>query len=95
MKAPASCWSRRLAHPSSRSTIPARIRLSRWVNVASLSLMAVVTVQLARAALVDIPAILIALVGAVVLVRWKVYSTWLIAGAALVGVGTRAITVGR
>jgi chromate transporter len=47
--------------------------------------MAVVTVQLARAALVDIPAILIAVMGAVLLVRWRVNSTWLVAGAALFG----------
>jgi chromate transporter len=50
--------------------------------------MAVVTIQLARAALVDIPAILIAVVGAVLLIGWKINSTWLIAGAALVGVVT-------
>ena len=56
------------------------------VNVASLALMAVVTVLLARAALVDIPTLLIAALGAVPLLRWKVSSTWLIAGAALVGV---------
>jgi chromate transporter len=55
------------------------------VNVASLSLMAVVTVQLARAALVDIPTIFIALGGAVLLIRWKVNSTWLVVGAGLIG----------
>jgi chromate transporter len=55
------------------------------VNVAALALMAVVAVQLARTALVDVPTILLAIVGAVLLVRWKVNSTWLIAGAALVG----------
>jgi chromate transporter len=55
------------------------------VNVASIALMAVVTVQLARAALVDIPAILIAIAGVVLLIRWKVNSAWLVAGAALVG----------
>jgi chromate transporter len=59
------------------------------VNVAALALMAVVTIQLARAALVDIPAILIAVVGAVLLIGWKINSTWLIAGAALVGVVTQ------
>jgi len=56
------------------------------VNVAALALMAVVTTQLARAALVDIPAMLIATVGALLLIRWKVSSTWLVAGAALAGV---------
>jgi chromate transporter len=61
------------------------------VNVASLALMAVVTVQLARAALVDIPAILIAVAGVVLLIRWKVNSTWLVAGAALVGAATHGV----
>jgi len=61
------------------------------VNVASLALMAVVTVQLARAALVDIPTIVIAIAGAVLLIRWKVNSTWLVAGAALVGALVREL----
>jgi chromate transporter len=56
------------------------------VNVASIALMAVVTVQLARAALGDIPTIVIAALGAVLLIRWKVNSTWLVAGAAVAGV---------
>jgi chromate transporter len=54
-------------------------------NVASLALMAAVTVQLVCAALVDITTILIAVVGILFLIRWKVNSTWLVAGAALVG----------
>ncbi len=58
------------------------------VNVASLALMAVVTVQLGRAALVDVPTVLIAIVGATLLVRWKINSTWLIAAGALVGITT-------
>jgi chromate transporter len=61
------------------------------VNVAALALMAVVTLQLARSALVDIPTILIAVVGAILLVRWKVNSTWLVAGAALLGAVTRGL----
>lgn len=55
------------------------------VNVASVALMGVVTVQLARAALVDIPTIVIAVAGAVLLIRWKVNSTWLVAAAGVVG----------
>jgi chromate transporter len=55
------------------------------VNVASLAFMAVVTIELARSALVDLPAILIACVGAILLIRWKVNSIWLVAGAALAG----------
>lgn len=71
-----------------------RMRASRWmggfldgVNVASLALMAVVTAQLGRAAIVDVPTALLALVSAALLVRWKVNATWLIAGGALVGWG--------
>ena len=55
------------------------------VNVASLALMAVVTVQLAGAALVDVPSVAVALVSAVLLLRFKVNTTWLIAGGAIVG----------
>jgi chromate transporter len=55
------------------------------VNVASLSLMAVVTLQLGRAALVDLPTILLAGASAGLLIRFKPNSTWLIAMGALVG----------
>lgn len=57
------------------------------VNVASLGLMGAVTVQLGRAALVDLPTALLGLLAAVLLVRWKLNSTWLIAGGALFGLG--------
>jgi chromate transporter len=55
------------------------------VNVASLALMAVVMVQLARAALIDLPTVAAALVSAILLVRFKVNTTWLIAGGAGLG----------
>lgn len=55
------------------------------VNVASLSLMAVVTLQLGRAALVDLPTLLLAGASALLLVRFKLNSTWLVAMGALVG----------
>ncbi|MFO0586928.1 MAG: chromate transporter [Polyangiaceae bacterium] len=62
------------------------------VNVASLALMVAVTVQLARAALVDVPTVAIALASAYVLVRHdKVNATWLILGGALVGWAARAL----
>ncbi|MGO9712671.1 MAG: chromate transporter [Polyangiaceae bacterium] len=60
------------------------------VNVAALALMAVVTVQLARTALVDLPTILIALVGAALLIRFKVNTTWLVAGGAILGAVMKA-----
>ncbi len=55
------------------------------VVAASLGLMAAVTWQLARAALVDLPAALIAGAAAVVLFRWRPNSTWLILGGAAAG----------
>jgi chromate transporter len=56
------------------------------VNVASLGLMAAVTWQLGRASLTGPLPILIALVSFVLLVRFKVNSTWLVAGAGFIGI---------
>ncbi len=55
------------------------------VNVASLALMAVVTFQLAKAAFVDVPSVVLAVVGAVLLVKRKVNSAWLVGGGAVAG----------
>ena len=69
-----------------------RLRRSTWfsglldgVNVASLGLMAAVTWHLARFSLTDPLAVLITLICLVLLVRFKINSTWLIAGGALTG----------
>jgi chromate transporter len=69
-----------------------RIRNSAWVsglldgvNVASLGLMAAVTWQLGRASLTGSLTILIALTSFVLLIWFKVNSTWLIAGGGLIG----------
>jgi chromate transporter len=59
------------------------------VNVAALALMAVVGVQLAHAALVDPLAIAVAVVSGVALLRFRVNTTWLVAGGALVGAMAR------
>jgi chromate transporter len=61
------------------------------VNVASLALMAVVTLQLCRAALVDLPTVLLAAASGVLLVRYRLNSTWLIAGGALVGIASQGL----
>jgi chromate transporter len=61
------------------------------VNVTALALMAVVTVQLARAALVDVATVLLALAAAVALIRFKVNTTWLVAGGALLGAVVKAV----
>lgn len=69
-----------------------RIRRSRiagavldGVNVASLALMAAVALQLGRAAVVDIPTAVLAAVAAVVLLRYRLNSAWLVLGGALAG----------
>jgi chromate transporter len=75
-----------------------RLRASRaagafldGVNVASLALMAVVTAQLARAAIVDLPTCGLALTAALLLVRFNLNSTWLVLGSALAGYLVRAL----
>jgi chromate transporter len=65
------------------------------VNVASLALMAVVTAELGRAAIVDVPTALLGLVGAGLLLRFKTNSTWLVLGGAAVGVAAHALGLGR
>ncbi|HEX6650902.1 MAG TPA: chromate transporter [Pyrinomonadaceae bacterium] len=60
------------------------------VNVAALSLMVLVTYQLGRASLVDIKTLLIALISAFILFRFRINSSWLVLAGAVVGwVGSR------
>jgi len=61
------------------------------VNVASLALMGVVTWQLGRSAVVDVPTVVLALGGAVLLLRYRVNSSWLVLGGALAGIATKSI----
>ena len=69
-----------------------RIRKSSWasslldgVNVASMGLIAAVTWQLGRASLIDPLTVMTALAGLILLMKFKINSTWLIAGGAIVG----------
>jgi chromate transporter len=69
-----------------------RIRNSTWaagfldgVNAASLGLMLGVTIQLGSTAIIDPTTILIVMVSLILLLRFKINSTWLIAGGALIG----------
>jgi len=62
------------------------------VNAAALGLMAAVTLALGRAALVDGVTVLLALAAAVLLVRYKVNSTWLVLGGGAFALGWRLIT---
>ena len=61
------------------------------VNVASLALMSVVTWMLARSAVVDVTTALVAIVSAVLLFRYRVNVTWLVAGGAIVGIVSAAV----
>ncbi len=55
------------------------------MNVASLALMAVVTAQLGRAAIVDVPTLGLAVVAAVLALGFGVRSSWLVPGGAVAG----------
>jgi chromate transporter len=59
------------------------------VNVASLALMAAVSYQLGRSAIVDWLTIGLALVSAVLLLRYRVNSAWLVLGGALIGIAAQ------
>ncbi|HKI32663.1 MAG TPA: chromate efflux transporter [Gemmataceae bacterium] len=61
------------------------------VNAASLALIAVVTWDLGKAALVDVPTWVLAVVSAALLLRWRVNAAWLVVGAALVGIAMVAM----
>jgi chromate transporter len=59
------------------------------VNVASLALMAVVSYQLGRSSIVDGPTIVLAIVSAWLLFRYRINSAWLVLGGALIGFAAR------
>lgn len=56
------------------------------VTVASLALMALVTFEIGRAAIVDVPTILLAVAAFTVLFHFRVNASWLVAAGALAGV---------
>ena len=55
------------------------------VNVGAWALMAAVTLFLARAAVIDLTTMLLAISSAVVLIRYRVNSAWLVLGGGLIG----------
>jgi chromate transporter len=69
-----------------------KLRSSRWagalldgVTVASLGLMAAVTLQLGRQFLFDVQSLIVAVISSVLLIWYKINTTWLILGAAALG----------
>ena len=78
-----------------------RLRRSPWIGglldgviLASLGLMAAVTLELAGDALSSPLAIAVGLLAALLLIRWKVNTTWLIAGGALSGLLAHYLGIG-
>lgn len=64
---------------------PAAVPFLDGVNAASLSLMAVVTWQLGRAALVDLVTIVLLAVSLILLAAFRINSAWLVLGGAVAG----------
>jgi chromate transporter len=65
------------------------------VNVASLALMAVVSYQLGRSAIVDWPTVALAVTSLALLVRFRTNSAWLVLGGAVIGIVISATHAGR
>ncbi len=80
-----------------RPVVP-RVRNSPWagalldgVNAAALGLMAAVTLELARSAIVDVVTFLMAAVAITVLIRVRPNSAWIIIGGAVFGIAYKGI----
>lgn len=78
--------------------VVSRLRASPWprafldgVNVAALGLMAAVTWQLGRAALIDPLTVAVAILTAALLFRFKVNSAWLVIGGGIIGLAVLAV----
>ena len=76
-----------------------KLRRSPWasgfldgVNVASLGLMAAVTWQLGRAAVIDWSTAILALISAVLVFRLKINSAWLVLGGGIIGLLSKLLS---
>ena len=61
------------------------------VNAAAVALMAVVGWQFARAAVVNVSAMVLMIASAVLVFRYKVNSAWLVVAGAIVGIALRGL----
>ena len=59
------------------------------VNAAAVALMAYVGWQFGRAALVNVPAVILAVISAILVFRYKLNTTWLVLGGAATGISLR------
>lgn len=71
-----------------------KLRTSPWiasfidgVTVASLALMAVVSLKLGAASVIDVPTAVILMIGLLVIIRYNVNSAWLVIAGGLIGLG--------
>jgi len=64
------------------------------VNVASLALMAAVSYQLGRSAIVDWLTAALVIASAVLLLRFRINSAWLVLGGAVIGITARLVKGG-
>jgi chromate transporter len=64
------------------------------VNVASLALMAAVSYQLGRSSIADWETLSLAAIGAVLLLRFRINSAWLVLGGAAVGIAIQLVRGG-
>jgi chromate transporter len=76
--------------PRLRKSPPASAFLD-GVNAAAVALMATVSWQFARAALVNLPSIVLGSISVVLVFRYKVNSAWVVLGGALAGILFRAV----
>jgi chromate transporter len=74
------------------------LRRSPWtaaaldgVNAAAIGLMAAVAWELGRAAIVDIMTVLLAAAAAILLIRYKVNSAWLVLGGGIIGIAYKSL----
>jgi len=63
------------------------------VNAAAVALMAFVGWQFARAALVNVQAVVLAIASAVLVFRYKINSAWLVLGGAIAGIFLHALRI--
>ncbi|MGB3329092.1 MAG: chromate efflux transporter [Thermomicrobiales bacterium] len=75
-----------------------RLRSSPWmgafldgVNVAAIGLMAAVTLELGQAALIDWLTVVLAIAAAILLIRYRVNSAWLVIGGGAIGLLVRQL----
>lgn len=75
-----------------------KMRQNRWlaafldgVNIAAIALMLGVTLQIAQSTLIDPLTVALTLIAAILLIRFKVNSTWLILGGGVIGLAARLL----